>query len=479
MTGKFYFFAVAAIAFVIIDSTLISNGRKGPENFAGGRGAGEPALPIRPVAVLPQETNKNATLPNTGIETEPTSRPAIDDEDIPEALQGDFKTSDIAAATAWAEQLHIADWLGPLAPLALSPFFGVACLSGLALWGPEWITDNALLNNSGPLCSVPLFAVFAILALLTSLPRLSKVSKPFAQAMDRVEAYAVVIILLAIKLSASYSTGDVDNSIDSAINGGLQTASLNNPIVFQAGIVSFTAETLLMIAMAINLLVINSVKFFFEFLVWLTPFPTVDAIFEICNKAICATLMSVYAFSPTLATMINLFVLLIALIIFRWTARRVKFYRTMLLDPVLARLWKSYAVPGRQGLVVFPQDSIGPFPAKSCLRLVRQGDAWSLVPASSWSPLSWMPVPGGGGRQGVVLCDKTQPRLVPGWLTHTVEVRLPEEASTGEAAKGDQRWTLTTSRRHDEHFNVLVETLSIEMVDETPDQKSDSKVEFA
>ena len=130
--------------------------------------------------------------------------PAVDEEQIPDALQEDFKVGDIAAATAWADRLNLADWLGPLAPLALSPFFGVACLSGLAIWGPDSITDNALLGATGPLQNVPLFVVFAVLAVLTSLPRLSKVSKPFAQAMDRLEAYAVVIILLAIKLMSSY-----------------------------------------------------------------------------------------------------------------------------------------------------------------------------------------------------------------------------------------------------------------------------------
>ncbi|MFG0267906.1 MAG: hypothetical protein ACF8AM_22545, partial [Rhodopirellula sp. JB055] len=134
---------------------------------------------------------------------------AVDEEDIPQALKGEFDTRDIAAATAWADQLNLADWLGPLAPLALSPFFGVACLSGLSLWGPDWITDNALLGSAGPLRSVPLFCVFAVLAVVTSVPRLSKVSKPFAQAMDQLEAYSVIVILLAIKITASMTADSV------------------------------------------------------------------------------------------------------------------------------------------------------------------------------------------------------------------------------------------------------------------------------
>ncbi|WP_404307492.1 hypothetical protein [Neorhodopirellula lusitana] len=412
-------------------------------------------------ATAPAESAEAAmTAETTGRTASPIGRTAsaVNEDSIPEGLQGDFRPGDIAAATEWADRLNLADWLGPLAPLALSPFFGVACLSGLALWGPEAITDNALLGASGPLRSVPLFTIFAILALLTSLPRLSKVSKPFAQAMDRVEAYAVIVILLAIKITSSYSG---DATLDSESMALMNSSS---PVVMQAGIVSFTAETLLMIAMTINLLVINSVKFFFEFLVWLTPFPTVDAMFEVGNKATCGILMGIYAYSPMLATAINLLVLFFALIVFRWTARRVKFYRTMLLDPVLALVWRAYGLPNRKGLIVFPQDDIGPFPAKSCLRLTRNPNnqpGWSLQAASSWSPLSWMPAVGGGAKRRVTLCEKTPPRLTQGWLTHTLAVKLANPEPGEETT-----WTLKTSRRHDQHFAVLTETLAVEVAEE-------------
>ncbi len=160
------------------------------------------------------------------------------------------------ATSSWVNSTGVVDWLGPLAPVALSPFFGVTCLSGLALWGPEWVTDNALLGASGPLQSGLLFAVFLVLTILTSLPRLTKVSKPFAQAVDRLETYAVIVILLVIKVEAS-----------------METAGDEQVALVQLGIVSFTLDTLLAITMVVNILVINSVKFFFEFMVWLTPVP--------------------------------------------------------------------------------------------------------------------------------------------------------------------------------------------------------------
>jgi hypothetical protein len=300
---------------------------------------------------------------------EPTSGP-ITAEKIEKQLEEDFDVSDIAASSAWAESLGIADWLGPLAPVALSPFFGVMCLSGLAIWGPEWVSDNALLGESGPLQSETIFLIFVGLTLLTSLPRLTKVSKPFAQAVDRLETYAVIVILLVLKLIASVeSSGETEVAI------------------VQLGVFSFTFESLLSIAMIVNIMIVNSVKFFFEFLIWLTPIPFIDAIFEVCNKTVCATLMAIYAFSPTVATVINFVILLVAAILFRWISRRVRFFRSMVLDPVLSQLWSGYRQPTNQELTVFSKQDLGPFQEKSRLKLSRDGeDGWKLEEANWWMP---------------------------------------------------------------------------------------------
>ena len=246
-----------------------------------------------PTLVLDGNTQRSlaqdATVQTSAAQTSESQTsgvPSTLESFLEENLEGDsedtFDAKDIAATSSWVNSTEVAQWLGPLAPVALSPFFGVTCLSGLALWGPEWATDNALLGQSGPLRNPTLFFVLLGLTVLTSLPRLTKVSKPFAQAVDRLETYAVIVILLAIKVSSSMESG-----------GDPQVAMV------QLGMLSFTVDTLLAIAMAINILVINSVKFFFEFLVWLTPVPFLDAIFEVCNKSLCAALMAIYAYSPT------------------------------------------------------------------------------------------------------------------------------------------------------------------------------------
>jgi hypothetical protein len=356
------------------------------------------ALVLFLTLVSPPVFQLNAAMQSSSGQNSPGP---LSPDRIEEQLDGPIDASDIAAASGWAASSGIVDWLGPLAPLALSPFFGVTCLSGLALWGPEWATDNAVLGVAGPLRNETLFFIFLGLTVLTSVPRLTKVSKPFAQAVDRLETYAVIVILLAIKLVMSAGTS---GSADPSVGGEVAMIHL--------GIVSMTVDTLVAIAMVINILVINSVKFFFEFLVWLTPVPFLDAVFEVCNKSLCAALMAVYAYSPAIATGINLVVLLAAALVLRWISRRVRFYRTMVLDPVLATLWSGFGKPKRPELIVFPKNEFGPFKAKSRLRLAgNRGEGWRLSEATWWMPAKDHP-----------LTATSSPKVRRGWVMHTIEL---------------------------------------------------------
>lgn len=367
-------------------------------------------------------------------------------ESIERNLDGPIDADDIAAASSWATSSGITDWLGPLSPVALSPFFGVTCLSGLAIWGPSWISDNALLGAAGPLGNEWLFGIFLALTLLTSLPRLTKVSKPFAQAVDRLETYAVIVILLSIKFVMS---------MDSA--GEESVAAVQVPVM-QFGVVSLTLDTLLSIAMIVNILVINSVKFFFEFMVWLTPVPFLDAIFEVCNKSLCAMLMAIYAYSPTLATGINLVLLVIAALMLRWISRRVRFYRTMVLDPIVAKLWTGFGTPRRPELIVFPKDDCGPFPAKSRLKMESTGDGISLKQANWWSP----------GQSHLFAAD-SKPSLRRGWLMHTIEVK-----------DGNKLTELKFSRRYsDDKLVQLLLQMGIEQDTAVEAVRGDRSIEFA
>ena len=293
----------------------------------------------------------------------PSNAQALSTAEVPSTQSAPkFSAADVVAAQQFGQTLSIADWLGPLAPVALSPYFGIACLSGMALYGQGWVSaDNAFLGEGSPLHNPHVFWAFLILTLITSIPRLTKVSKPFAQAIDQIETWAGIITMLTLRFMISAETPDVAEMA-----------------VIHMGFLSVSTNALLMIAATINIVVINTVKFFFETLIWITPIPTADAIFEVANKTVCAALMVVYGFSPTLATAINLAMFAVALVVFGWAYRRQIFFRTILLDIVCA----FCAPPGvisKKPLIVFPVSRIGPLSARARCKLAKTGTGWTLT----------------------------------------------------------------------------------------------------
>jgi hypothetical protein len=259
------------------------------------------------------------------------------------------------------EQVSASEWLGPLAPIALSPYFGITCLAGMAQFGEgTWLEQNNLISQNPILKHPAVFWVFLTLTLATSIPRFSKVSKPIAQLLDRVETYSAIITLIVIRLAVSDGTAVPDEG----------------PRI--AGIGALPVELLMMVAAAANIIVISTVRFVFELIVWLSPFPTVDALFEIANKSVCTALMALYAFSPVLALVLNVCLFAICAALFRPMYRRAIYMRSLIVDPVLATIFPSMSQLRDGEMVVFNRERLFSFSAKSRLFLRRSDSGWIL-----------------------------------------------------------------------------------------------------
>lgn len=292
-------------------------------------------------------------------DSDPSRRVGADD--FSQLFENPLGQNDLAAANQLTGSVKLSEWLGPLAPIAISPFFGIALLAGISQFGSEALPFNEFISNNPILSNPATFWVFLLLTVLTSLPRFTKVSKPAAQAIDQLETYAAIITIVLLRVLASSS----------------HEAAGVAPVAMQAGVFALSADVLMSVAAIVNIVVINTIKFFFEVSVWLIPFPMVDAALEIANKSVCAALMAVYAYSPAWATVINMMLFLVCLVAFRWAHRRTVYLRTLLLDPVLAMVSDRYARPGDQ-LTVFPQHSLGPFSAKTKLVMRRHHRGWLL-----------------------------------------------------------------------------------------------------
>ncbi|MDG1873822.1 MAG: hypothetical protein P8J27_07915 [Mariniblastus sp.] len=293
--------------------------------------------------------------------------------DLPDSLRSSLTESPLSAGDeAQIQQLTTtitaSEWLGPLAPIAISPFFGVTILAGLSQFGSEHLQNSFISHN--PVLSHPaVFWIFLCLTLLTSLPRFTKISKPFAQVIDQLEAYAGIVTIIVIRAITLMESTD-------SIGG-------NTATVVQMGMFTMSADILLSLAAIINIIVINTIKFFFEILVWLIPLPFVDAALEIANKSACGFLMLIYAWSPLTATILNLIIFAASLIAFRWVNRQVHYMRSVLCDPFWSILNPEHGVPKKKELVVFPQREFAGFPAKAKLLLRPTHQGWQLI-QSRW-----------------------------------------------------------------------------------------------
>ena len=237
---------------------------------------------------------------------------------IPDGLTAD----DQEKVTGLAGTISTMEWLGPLAPIAISPFFGLACLCAISQYGDGVLPLNAFVSDNPVLQNPAVLWTFVVLTIVTSLPRLTKVSKPVGQAIDQLEAWSGIITIIIIRFA-----GAAEPATDA-------TAMMAVPAVLQCGFLSVSADMLFSVAAIVNILVINTVKFFFEVSVWLMPFPFVDAMLEAANKSVCAALMAVYAFSPMWATILNLVIFLACFAVFRWVKRQTAYMRTILWDPL-------------------------------------------------------------------------------------------------------------------------------------------------
>ena len=352
-------------------------------------------------------------------------------------LGKDFLTSPLSEADHSSMQaITTSEWLGPLAPIAISPFFGITCLAALSQFGGDYLPLNSFISDNAVLQNPYVLWLFAFLTVLTSLPRLTKVSKPFAQAMDMLETYGAIITIVVLRFASSIPAAE-------PLDPG-QTV-----MVVQMGWMSFPVDVLFSIAAIINIIVINSVKFFFEVMVWLVPFPFVDALLEAANKAVCLGLMAVYAYSPLVATVLNLILFAVCLYVFSWTTRRVTYWRTMLTDPLLAFIWPAYSTWNGKHLNGFLRNGLSGIPAKASVRMEKTELGWRLVQRRWFFP----------GRVVKLSRSKYSFEVRRGLMTNSIRSQLQED---------DEIVELVVSGRFKKQLDQISKEFGFQQVDVAP-----------
>jgi hypothetical protein len=242
---------------------------------------------------------------------------------------------------------------GPMPAVAGTPFLGLSVLSGAALLSDSDFVrnsdsavlrgfhDNALLAEARRYSTLPLFLSLLGLSLLTWMANSGKIRGSFGKLLRVAEDSSVLVTYCLLALVT--------------LLGATHGAAA--PRVAVMGIWSVPSDIVLAAGLAMGMAVMMTVRFAFDVLIWLSPFPFVDFGFETLKKVLSLGFMAIYFASPVAASVLGILVLLPALFLYGWALRILSFAFRIVLRPLLEKLF-SAARPEIKGEVAIPVSAL-------------------------------------------------------------------------------------------------------------------------
>jgi len=224
------------------------------------------------------------------------------------------------------ENIDILEVFGPVLPIALSPFFGVAITSLASILAAEGVFKNEFLATHPILSNWWIMGIFLILTILTALPKYTKITGQLGLFIAKIEDYAGLIILVIIQIAPSFVNSEPADNVT---------------IVYNSGFIEVSYGTLIAAVSVANMYVIKVVRYFFDFLIFLSPIPAIDSAFDTVKKSAIILLIGLYVISPLLAFIINVFVFIFSAIMFRWVNRRVVYFENIYVNPLKIKIYKK------------------------------------------------------------------------------------------------------------------------------------------
>jgi hypothetical protein len=227
---------------------------------------------------------------------------------------------------------------GPMPAIAGTPFLGLAVLSGAALLSDtdavrssdsafvRGFHDNALIAEARRYSTLPLFLGLLSLSLLTWLTNSGKIRGALGKLLRAAEDSSVLVTYGLLALV----------TILGATKGGAPA-----PRVAVMGVWSVPLDVLLAVGLAMAMAVMMTVRYAFDVLIWLSPFPLVDFGFETLKKLLSLGFLAIYFASPVVASSLGILVLIPAIFLYGWALRILSFTFRIVLRPLLERLFSA------------------------------------------------------------------------------------------------------------------------------------------
>lgn len=226
------------------------------------------------------------------------------------------------------------DQFSVLTPIAINPYLAIfitAIFSKFHIHN-EFVASNPFFD------SWVITAITGILFVATAIPKLigDKLTGPIRTTinfLDNKAAYIITIILFATPklMNTSPALEDLESSYNTMGMGTI--------------LIIFSSLYFLMVVMTVRL--------FLEILIFLSPIPIIDTFFEISKVFFTVSFIGLSIYSPKIAFIFSALIFLIALIFFRKAKRLITKIEYLVVDPILAKIFKSKAEIFQQNCLSF------------------------------------------------------------------------------------------------------------------------------
>lgn len=230
----------------------------------------------------------------------------------PEAVAA--KRTAVAAGLTMASAMKTAAVVGPL---GISPFFALAAF-GVADTLGLWQAPAGLQPLAHPVVWVPML----VLGLVMQFGRSTKITKPFAEALGTGES-ALALFSLALMIIPQLSG---------------ETAPLQKEAGVMSGLLLLTAATTALVVLIV-------LRTALDVLIWLSPFPFVDFLFQVAKVAVTLGLVALAVVSPLAALIVNALLIAATLVTLRWALRTARFGITVAHDLTVGRFRQEEGMP--------------------------------------------------------------------------------------------------------------------------------------
>lgn len=274
-----------------------------------------------------------------------------------------------------SQNAHFIQQLGLLGPMALNPYLTLLITSIAAKMG----FGNSLIATNPIFDSYLVMFIASLCLVLTILPKLfTKLAAPVSMVAAYVETKAAILINILVMIAPYVLRLESDLVSSNLYQLSIFPASFE--LVFSIGIGVY------------YLIVVMTVRLFFEFMIYLIPVPFIEMLLETVKNGVSFGLIVLAIFFPLLAVFVNIVFFIVCLFLYRKASRYTDKQFFLLAKPLWFSIFKvggglnEILLPDLQigksfdfAIPVIVENRIGPFSAGTRATLLADNDVLILA----------------------------------------------------------------------------------------------------